>query len=53
MFERLEKKLVDSFNKVWEAKEKNIVSMRTAAYIVGLSRIVEAINSKGTEGLGK
>ena len=45
--QRLEKRLVAAFDKVWKrAQEKNI-SLRTAAYIVALEKIAEVYNYRG------
>jgi len=45
--QRLEKRLVRTFDKVWKkAKEKN-VSLRTAAYIIAIERIVKVYRYRG------
>jgi glutamate dehydrogenase (NADP+) len=49
VFKRLEEKIVDSFNKIWIASKKHKIDLRTAAYVVGLDRSKDAIESKGGE----
>ncbi len=44
---KLEKKMRDSFNQVWEAKEKHQTDMRTAAYILAVSRVAQAMRDRG------
>ncbi|MFH1286774.1 MAG: Glu/Leu/Phe/Val dehydrogenase [Candidatus Magasanikbacteria bacterium] len=41
VLEKLEKIMVDSFNAVWETKEKYTIDMRTAAFVLAIERIVE------------
>jgi len=45
---RLHKIMAREFNHVYEVMEEKAVDMRTAAYIVGLNRIGDAIASQGT-----
>ncbi len=45
--ERLEKKLIKTFNEVWEKSQKMGVSLRTAAYIVALERVAEVYKYRG------
>lgn len=40
---KLERTIVDSFNAVWEIKEKHGIDMRTAAFVLAVARIAEAI----------
>jgi glutamate dehydrogenase/leucine dehydrogenase len=44
---KLEAVMKDSFDQVWETKEKYKTDMRTAAYILAIGRIAEAIRLKG------
>ena len=44
---RLEEKIVNSFNAMYEAKQKYNVDWRTAAYIVAVDRVVEAMRLRG------
>lgn len=44
---RLEEKIVNSFNAMYEAKEKYNVDWRTAAYIVAVDRVVKAMRLRG------
>ena len=44
---RLKERIVKSFDKVYAIAEKHKIDLRTAAYVVGLERIKEAIDSKG------
>ncbi len=45
--ERLENKLIKTFNEVWELTQKTKVSLRTAAYIVALQRVAEVYKYRG------
>jgi glutamate dehydrogenase (NAD(P)+) len=45
--ERLSQILVRAFAQVWDAAEKHSVDLRTAAYIVGVSRVAEATITRG------
>lgn len=47
IMEKLEKIMRKSFDNVWKNKEEHDTDMRTAAYIVALSRIVEAMKDRG------
>ena len=47
VLEKLEKIIVDSFNAVWERKEKYGVDMRTAAFVLAVERISEAMKARG------
>jgi glutamate dehydrogenase/leucine dehydrogenase len=44
---RLEEKMVAAFKDVYDTHEREKVHMRTAAYIVALTRIAEAIKARG------
>jgi len=44
---RLEEKIVNSFHAMYEAKQKYNVDWRTAAYIVAIDRVVEAMRYRG------
>ncbi len=45
--ERLENKLVKTFNEVWETSEKLKTSLRISAYIVALNRVAEVYKYRG------
>lgn len=45
--DRLERRLVRSFAAVWQKAQEEKVSLRTAAYIVALERIIEAYRYRG------
>jgi len=45
--EKLEKIMVAAFDGVWAAKEKHNVDMRTAAFVVAVERIAEAMKLRG------
>ncbi|MCX7995254.1 MAG: Glu/Leu/Phe/Val dehydrogenase [candidate division WOR-3 bacterium] len=45
--ERLENKLVKTFNEVWEISKKMNVSLRIAAYMVALNRVAEVYKYRG------
>lgn len=47
VFRRLKDRILNSFDKVYKNSKKNKIDLRTAAYVVGLERINEAIESKG------
>ncbi len=44
---KLEQRMVQAFNEVYKVHQKEKVHMRTAAYIVALTRIAEAIEARG------
>ncbi|NJK37620.1 MAG: Glu/Leu/Phe/Val dehydrogenase [Oscillatoriales cyanobacterium RM2_1_1] len=46
--QRLKQKMIEETGRIWQITQDRAVSMRTAAYIHGLSRLGEAINAKGT-----
>lgn len=46
--ERLKVKMLEETEMIWTLAKDRSVSLRTAAYIHGLNRLSEAINSKGT-----
>ena len=39
--------MVDSFHAIWDAKEKYQVDMRTAAFIVSVARVAQAMKDRG------
>ncbi len=43
VLEKLKPIIVKSFNSIWEIKEKENIDMRTAAFVLGVKRIVEAM----------
>ena len=47
VLERLEKIMVDSFNAVWEKKEKYNSDLRTGAYALAVERIGQAMKDRG------
>lgn len=47
ILEKLEKIMVDSFNEVWDRKEKYQHDMRTGAYALALERISKAMIDRG------
>ena len=46
--ERLEQKMVEQSEAVWDCAQDRDVTLRTAAYVVGLERISEAVNATGS-----
>lgn len=44
---KLQDIIVKSFNDVWQTKEKHNVDFRTAAYILAINRVAEAVEAKG------
>lgn len=46
VLKKLEESMVESFNKVWETKEKYTIQMRTAAFVAALERVSEAMKKK-------
>lgn len=46
--ERLEKKMVSAFDKIYEVHQNQHVDMREAAYMVAIQRIVEGLKFRGT-----
>ncbi|MGL6280856.1 MAG: glutamate dehydrogenase, partial [Microcoleaceae cyanobacterium] len=47
--QRLKEKMVAETEAIYQIAEKYAVSMRTASYIHGLTRLNEAISAKGTK----
>ncbi len=47
VLEKLKRIMVSSFNAVWECKEKYSIDMRTAAFVVAVERIAEAMKLRG------
>lgn len=45
--ERLERIMVNAFNKVYDVYKENDVSMRIAAYMVAISRLTDAMRARG------
>jgi len=41
--QKLEKIMVNSFNEVWETKEKYGIDMRTAAFVKAIERVAQKI----------
>lgn len=41
--------MVNSFNEIWEAKEKHGVDMRTAAFVVAVARVAQAMRDRGVK----
>lgn len=46
--QRLKQKMVEETEHIWQIAQQQSISMRTAAYVHGLNRLGEAIDSKGT-----
>ncbi len=44
VLQKLEKIMVDSFNEVWDTKEKYKIDMRTAAFVKAIERVANKIN---------
>lgn len=44
--EKLAKKMISAFRRIYEIAEREKIDMRTAAYILGLERIVKAIEAR-------
>lgn len=47
VLEKLKNKMVTAFNEVWKAKKKYGVSFRTAANVVAIERVAEAMRARG------
>jgi glutamate dehydrogenase (NAD(P)+) len=45
--ERLDKKLTRAFHAVWAAKKSRNIPMRTAAYVVAVQRVADAVRLRG------
>jgi len=45
---RLERKMVEQTEVVWDCARERDVTLRTAAYVIGLERISEAVNATGS-----
>lgn len=46
--QRLQQKMVEETERIWAISQELAISGRTAAYVHGLTRLVEALNAKGT-----
>jgi glutamate dehydrogenase (NADP+) len=46
--ERLASRMTDAAERIWDLADARDVSLRTAAYVVGLERISEAVNATGS-----
>lgn len=44
---KLEEKMKTAFDEVWKTKEKYEISLRLAAHIIGVKRVVEAMKDRG------
>ena len=40
---KLEVKMVKAFDAVWEAAKREKISLRTASYLIGIGRVVDAM----------
>ncbi len=49
VFEKLEKLIVPAFHAIYESMNEHKSTMRDAAFVLAIKRIVEAIEAKGTE----
>ncbi|MBI5729144.1 MAG: Glu/Leu/Phe/Val dehydrogenase [Candidatus Magasanikbacteria bacterium] len=47
VMEKLKKIMVDAFNAVWATKEKYNIKMRTAAFVLALTRVAQAMRDRG------
>lgn len=47
VLEKLIKIMVDSFNAVWNTKQKHNIDMRTAAFVVAVERVAQAMKDRG------
>ncbi|MEJ2333289.1 MAG: hypothetical protein P8Y08_10990 [Desulfobulbaceae bacterium] len=47
--DRLEKKIIREANTIFDLAEEKKISLRTAAYLLGVKRIAGAISEKGTQ----
>ncbi|MHC4972501.1 MAG: Glu/Leu/Phe/Val family dehydrogenase [Planctomycetota bacterium] len=45
--ERLDQKMTDAFNAVWDTAKKEKVHMRLAAYLVSVQRVAQAVRDRG------
>ena len=46
VYEKLKKVMDKSFDQIYDIKEKESIDMRTAAYIIAVERVLEAVRSK-------
>ena len=46
--EQLEQRMVEQSEVVWECSQERDVNLRTAAYVIGLERISEAVDATGS-----
>ncbi len=47
VLEKLEKIMVDAFTAVWNTKQKHGIAMRTAAFVLAVDRITQAMKARG------
>lgn len=47
VLEKLEEKMKDSFNRVWEEKMRHTTTMRMGAYILAVKRVADAMKDRG------
>ncbi|EKE25579.1 MAG: hypothetical protein ACD_5C00110G0001 [uncultured bacterium] len=47
VLEKLEEKMKDSFNKVWEEKRRLSTTMRMGAYALAVKRVAQAMKDRG------
>lgn len=47
VLEQLKKIMEDSFNAVWEKKEKHKIDMRTGAFVLAVDRVAQAMRDRG------
>ena len=47
VLEKLKKIMVEAFDSVWEKKEKYAVDLRTAAFVLAVERVAEAMKARG------
>jgi glutamate dehydrogenase/leucine dehydrogenase len=45
--ERLDQKMTDAFNAVWDTAKTEKVHMRLAAYLVSVQRVAQAVRDRG------
>ena len=45
--ERLDRRMTDAFNSVWDTSKSDKVHMRLAAYLVSVQRVAKAVRDRG------
>lgn len=45
--ERAERKMAEAFDGIWQSRKRRNVSLRTAAYVVAIERVLKSTRERG------